>query len=69
LLAVAIALFGAFMALLWSSGLEADYINVGRLLGRDSPEPRISTGAVGIFALLLSGVLIVVLAATRPAKH
>ena len=60
LIGILLALAAAFFALLWASELEADYVNVGTLLGRDTGEPRISTlaaagilAAVGLFLVLV----------------
>lgn len=57
--AVAVAVFGGLMILLATSGLEAQFVNVGTLLGRPTPEPRVATVHVGVVALALSGALLV----------
>jgi ABC-type Fe3+ transport system permease subunit len=58
--AALLALVAAFFVLLWWSELEADYVNVGTVLGKDDPDPRISTLTVGIvFAVLAALVALV----------
>jgi hypothetical protein len=64
-LAAAIALLGAFMIVVGLSGLEADYVEFGELVGRDTPEPRVGTVPIGIGALVFSGVLVLGVVLTR----
>jgi hypothetical protein len=57
-LGVGFALFGLFMIWIGASDLEADYVNVGTILGRDTPEPRVRTVTIGAVALAVSVPLI-----------
>ena len=52
------ALFGLFMIGVGASDLEADYVNVGTILGRDTPEPRVKTVTIGALALVVSALMI-----------
>ena len=57
LIGILLALLAIFFALMWASELEADFINVGTALGRDTAGPRVSTlvaaAAVGGAAVIL----------------
>ena len=57
-LGVGFALFGLSMIWIGASDLEADYVNVGTILGRDTLEPRVRTVAIGAVALAVSAPLI-----------
>lgn len=54
-----LAVAAVFWFLLEGSGLEAERLNVGTLLGRDEPDPQVELWVVG----LIFGVLAVVTAA------
>ena len=42
------ALGAAFVLLLWASGLEAEHLNVGTLLGREDEGPRVGLLPLGV---------------------
>jgi hypothetical protein len=56
-LAAASALGAALFLLLWSSSLEAEYVNVGTLLGRDDQEPSVRVLSLGLALSFLAGLL------------
>jgi uncharacterized iron-regulated membrane protein len=58
-IAGALALFGAFLVWLDMNNFEADYINVGALLGRESLKMHIATMDLGIAALVAAALLVV----------
>ena len=57
-LGVGFALFGVFMIWVGASDLEADYVNVGTILGRDTQEPRVRTVTIGAVVLAVSALII-----------
>ena len=66
LIGILVALTAVFFALVWASELEADYVNVGTVLGRDTGEPRISTLAA---AAILGGVALMLVVIGRGLRR
>jgi hypothetical protein len=62
-LATALALGAAFLLLLEASNLEAEYINLGTVLGRDDPDPQLDLLWSGIVLAVLAGALILIVLA------
>jgi hypothetical protein len=58
-LATTLALGAAFLLLVKWSDLEAEYINLGTLVGRDDPGPKVDLLWAGIALALLSCALAV----------
>ena len=60
MVAAASALGVVFFLLLWASNLEAEYLNLGTLIGRDEREPHFRVlplgVALGALAALLAGL-------------
>lgn len=64
-LASALYALAALFALLWVSGLEADYLSLGHVLGLDGPEPRVSTLAISWVAVLAAALILLIAARLR----